>query len=653
MASCRVDEVESALHARYAHRPAMPPTRSRLLLPALLTLGVVAVAGLAGAEVWRAASANPHLPQWDMAKYGASGLALADALARLDLATFVARVWELDVWPPLFPLVEAAAFLVAGDDGYATPRRLVALLFFLSVLAAAWAAWEIDRLGGAAWGAVSAAIAAALLAASPFLHLFGALTMLEVPGTLLLLASVACAARWLGTGRPAWWTAACATALALFFTKFNYGLLWIAPLLAHEAWRRAGSAAALAREAAAGVRTYRWRRPWPIFVAAALLLIATIPLTGGWDLTLLGAEVRATSTGNPLYALLLLTVLRFAVLPGPRRWLLARLRTAPPVWRTALRVLALPVAVWMLWPEHTKELLGFVENRSSHLPFAEALLFYPRAFVDRFHASPGLGLAVLATALVVALRLPRLAPARRLVALAMLVGLAALLLHPYKMERFLSPVAPLVWLAAASAFAEAAAQVALRLPRGLGRAVPAVVAFGALALAARAGVDRPQLDADLALHGVTPAAAPVVEAVAAAAADAPGGSVLVGSWNMLSPGLVEWEMRRRSADATEPAVPELAERLTGGITDPTRLLDRAGRILVLDLPEGAPAWNPAWPPEAGRWNPLRTALAADPRFVLLTDQPFPATGYRLTVYATPRDASTAAYSTVGDRSGTR
>lgn len=614
----------------------MRATRSQLL-PALVAFGVVAVAALAAGEVWRAASANPNLPQWDMAKYGASGLALADALARLDLATFVARVWELDVWPPLFPLIEAGAFLVA-DDGYTTPRRLVALLFFLSVLAAGRAAWETERLGGAGWGAVSAAIAAALVASSPFLHLFGGLVMLEVPGMLLLLASVACAARWYATGRPGWWTAACATALALFFTKFNYGLLWIVPLLGHEAWRRAGSAAALGRGAAAGARAYRWRRPWPIFVAAALLLIATIPLSGGWDLTVFGAEVRATSTGNPLYALFLLAVLRFAVLPAPRRWLLGRLRAAPPVWRTALLVLALPIAAWMLWPEHTKELLGFVENRSSHLPFAEALLFYPRTFVERFHASPGLGLAVLATALVVALRLPRLAPARRLVTLAMLVGLAALVLHPYKMERFLSPVAPLVWLAAASAFAEAAAQVALRLPRGLGRAVPTVVALAALALAARAGVDRPRLDADLALHGVTPAAAPVVEAVAAAARQSPGGSLLVGAWNMLSPGLVEWEMRRQSAGAAEPSLPELPERLAG-TGDPARLLDRAAartaRLIVLDLPENAPAWNPAWPPEAGRWDPLRTALAADPRFISITNQPFPATGYRLTVYATP------------------
>lgn len=615
----------------------MRPTRAHLL-PALAALGILAIAALATVEVWQAAAANPNLPQWDMAKYGASGLALADALARLDLGTFVARAWELDVWPPLFPLVEAAGFLVA-DDGFGTPRRLVALLFLGCVIAAGWAGWEVDRPLGTAWAAVTAALAAAFVAASPFHHLFGALTMLEVPGALLLLVSVACAARWLATARHGWWTAACATALALFFTKFNYGLLWIVPLLLHEAWRRPGSAGELARSAAAGARAFRWRRPWPLFVAAALALVATIPLSGGWDLSLAGVELRATSTGNPLYALFLLTVLRYTVLPGPRRWLSARLRAAPAVWRTALLVLALPIALWMLWPEHTKELLGFVENRSSHLPFADALLFYPQVFVDRFHASPGLGLAVLATALVVALRLPRLSPGRRLVALALLVGLAALLAHPYKMPRFLSPVGPLLWLAAASAFVEAAWQVALRLPRGLGRAVPAVVVLVALALAARAGVDRPRLEADLALHGVSPAVAPVVDAVAAAAEEGPGGSVLVGSWNMLSPGLVEWEMRRRSPRPVEPELPQLPERLAGDSSDVGRMLDRAaaraGRMIVLDLAEGAPAWNPAWPPEGGRWDGLRAALAADARFVAIAEQGFDASGYRLTVYATP------------------
>lgn len=608
------------------------------LLPALVALGILAIAVLATVDVWRAASTNPNLPQWDMAKYGASGLALADALARFDLGTFVARVWELDVWPPLFPLAEAGAFLVA-DDGFATPRRLVALLFFSCVLAAGWAGWEVDRPLGPGSAAATAALAAAFVAASPFHHLFGALTMLEVPGTLLLLASAACAARWLATGRPGWWTAACTAALALFFTKFNYGLLWIVPLLSHEAWRRAGSAGELARRAAGWARAFYWRRPWPLFVAAVLALIATIPLSGGWDFSVAGVEVRATSTGNPLYALFLLAVLRYAALPGPRRRLTERLRAAPPVWRTALLVLALPIGLWMLWPEHTKELLGFVENRSSRLPFAEALLFYPQVFVDRFHASPGLGLAALATALVALLRLPRLAPGRRLVTLALVFGLAALLAHPYKMPRFLSPVAPLVWLAAAAAFTEAAWQVALRQPRGLGRALPAAVALAALALAARAGVDRPRLEADLALHGVSPAAAPVVDAVAeAAAAAAPGGSLLVGTWNFLSPGLVEWEMRRRRPGAAEPALPVLPEELADGRRDPARITERAAarveRVIVLDLPAGAPAWNPAWPPEGGRWDGLRRALAADPRFVPVAERTFDASGYRLTVYGT-------------------
>ena len=617
----------------------------RALLPVLVALAVVVLAGLVGAEVWRAASANPNLPQWDMAKYGASGLGLADAAARFDVPAFVARVWDLDVWPPLFPLAEGAAFLVA-DDGFATPRRLVALLFMACVLAAAWAGWEVDRPTGAGPGVVAAAVAAAFAAASPFLHLFGALTMLEVPGVLLLLVSVACAARWLAGGRPRWWTAACATALALFFTKFNYGLLWIVPMLGHEAWRRAGSAAALGRSAGGWLRAIHWRRPWPLFVAAALLLIATIPLTGGWDFEVAGAEVRATSTGNPLYALFLLAVLRYTVLPRPRRRLLVHLRAAPQVWRTALLVLALPIGLWMLWPEHTKELLGFVENRSSHLPFGEALLFYPRAFVDRFHAAPGLGVAALTTALVVSLRLPRLAPARRVVALAMLVGLAALVLHPYKMERFLSPVAPLVWLAAASAFAEAAWQVALRLPGRLGQALPAAAAFLALALAARAGVDAPRLDSELALHGVSSAAAPALDAVAAAAAETPEGALLVGAWNMLSPGIVEWEMRRRRPGADDPPALELPERIAGGRSDPARILDRAagrvGRVIVLDLAEGAPAWNPAWPPEGGRWDALRAALAADPRFVPLGERAFDGSGYRVTVYATPAAPATAA-----------
>ena len=70
---------------------------------------------------------SARLPQWDMAKYGVSGLRLARALQDIEPLAFLRHFNGLDVWPPVFPLLEVPAFLLAGP-GYASARGLVAVI---------------------------------------------------------------------------------------------------------------------------------------------------------------------------------------------------------------------------------------------------------------------------------------------------------------------------------------------------------------------------------------------------------------------------------------------------------------------------------------------------------------------------------------------
>jgi hypothetical protein len=57
--------------------------------------------------------ASPRLPQWDMAKYGVDGLRLARAAWDGAPLRFLVTIHEMDVWPPLIPLLELPAFLLA------------------------------------------------------------------------------------------------------------------------------------------------------------------------------------------------------------------------------------------------------------------------------------------------------------------------------------------------------------------------------------------------------------------------------------------------------------------------------------------------------------------------------------------------------------
>jgi len=581
--------------------------------------------------------AADRLPQWDMAKYGVSGLRLADAVRRFDPLAWLAEVHALDVWPPLYPLVESLAFLVAGDR-YGVPRELATVLFAAAAVAAAWAAWEIERPAGAARAALAAALAAALWLSSPAAQLFGSLTMLEVPAALALFVAVALYARWLASGRLADLRFAAAAATALFFVKFNHGLLWLLPLLLHEAWDEAGGVGALARRLRRRAAGYDWRRPWPIFVALVLALLAALAASGGFSFAVGALAVEAHSVGNPVYALWLVALLRAALWPPARRRWAARWRALPERFRVLARWVALPIGVWMLSPYHVKDFFGFLENRVSRLPLGEQLALYPRAFVDDFSAAAWVGWAVAAAALVPLARLPRLGAARRSVGLALLVAAVALVAHRYKLPRFAFAAAPLVWLAAASAFAEAVDRLSRRLPE---RWLPprrrgwpaALVATAVLAAAAVAGVDAGRWQAAFALHSVGPEVRPLLDAVADAAAASERGSLFVGHWNHLSPGLVEWHLHQRHPHRVgrRPLGPE---ELTGR-RDAAAILDRAARlgtVFVVDAERLEPPRGAAWEAESGGLDPLRHALAGDPRFRLERDLFYPAAGYRLRVY---------------------
>ena len=99
---------------------------------------------------------------------------------------------------------------------------------------------------------------------------------------------------------------------ALFFTKYNYGLLWLAPLVLNEAWMACGGPRGVFDRAVALARRIDLRRPFTLFVAISLLALAAIALTGGGTLRVGELAVSVTSIGNPLLVLVAIVLARAA-----------------------------------------------------------------------------------------------------------------------------------------------------------------------------------------------------------------------------------------------------------------------------------------------------------------------------------------------------
>jgi hypothetical protein len=606
-------------------------------IPVLLAVLLAVTAARTGRLLWSTALAADTLPQWDGAKYGVSGLRIADAVRRLDPLATAAEIDRHELWPPLFALLEAPIFIAAGDE-YRTPLMLTILAAVAIVVAAWWAGLQIDPDTGDLTGV----LAGVALAASPMQHLFGALVMLEAPGALLLTLALGSYVRWRRTGRLSHARLAWIATSALFFLKYNYGISWLLALGLCESWQLAGSLAGARAWFAARIERLRRRGARPWLLAAAVAGLLALGVFGSRSFDVGGVTRRDIPLGWPIWALYAAVVVRFAATP---RKSLARLRTWLGGLDEAHRALALwvgaPIALWMLVPRHAVGFFTALENRSDGPPLLslDSLAFYPRAFVDGYAWAPWLGGAALVLAALRICTLGRARPAVHPLLVALSVGLAAVLVHPYKEPRFLFTVAPLLWLAAADAATTGARWLAPRRVARPAGVILAVLLAGGMSLLAPL-VDVPRLRDGLTEHGVPRSVRPILDAVDSGTAT-PVGTVVIGTWNGLSPALLEWHGRLRSAGPEDPAVPRQPRRLVRP-AEAAHLAERAResgvrRILVLDLAAGSAAWRPAWETETSWLGPARTALARDPRWSAVSSVTFPGSGYSLQVYRSTPD----------------
>lgn len=544
--------------------------RAAMKPPGSVLRGVVM--GVALLACWRIVAAtfglattSDRLPQWDEANYAVLGVRVEDAATERDWTRLSNEVRAMDLPPPLVPLLEAGLFHSLGRD-LAVARGAVSLLYLAGALAIFFAGMQLAAAHGrqgTSDGTLIGAIAASLFLASPIAHGYATLVMLEIPGALLLCLALGLYLRYLRTGRCGDQVLACVASTALFFCKYNYGLLWLAPLALFEIGSAAGRMRAEGHRAA-GVA---WRE-----LRVPLLLVVA------------------------------------------------------------------PIVAWMLVPDRWPAMGEFLVNRDSGLGTwsGEALAFHPRAWLHDYAPSPGVGAITGGAALVSLAWGWRRSRQRRLLALAGVVGLVALTLHPYKLPRFLFPVAPVLWLAAAAALADALRWALRRVPRLDAETALASAAILVLAITGGRGVPSDRLLERHERRTVPARSEGALDGIADLAADEPG-TAFVGVWNFLSRPLLEWRFASRHPGLYPENAPVVVWRdRTGSLEgDAARFLENARpgeRLVVIELPREAPAWHPVYPIDTPGLDRIRAAVAADPRFDHEEDLYFAESGYRLHVH---------------------
>jgi len=620
----------------------------------------------------RIAGSSSRFPRSDEARHGLDAIRLADAVTSLDPISFLRHLWGMAYWPPTYPLIELPAVLAFGTD-YSVPRTVMTCVFGATLVATFASGLAIGGVRGI-WAGL---IATSLVAASPFLQLYGTVIMLELPGALLTLLSFLTYARYRRTRQTGHLKLACIASLALFFCKYNFGILWMAAGALFEISDRdrlALSAASMAQWADRALqalsRTPPRRRAFLIFLAVYAGFLLAIVLSGGWTWHLAGQRISVRKLGNPVTLLALILLIRFLLKPGYNR---ARIRewfdSLPPRIRTYIALVFAPIAVWLLLPPHTAAFFNFVQNSPADRTLVENLLWYPRDFVHLYSPSPEIGILVLVIGLAPVFWIHRQAPVERLLTLAVTVTFLATTMHRLKEARFLLVITPLLWLSfgrVAAGLIEAA--VSWRRGRSVRAASP--VATAPADVAAGGGLDEPtrgtvradrsfgastaaitllllvvcvyqpmRFDPERARAAfdrftVTPQLRPVLDAVHGVCRSSEG-VVMLGLWDWFSPNLVEWDARIADPSVTERRIPRAPNRRTRR-AEPERFVDRLANedlstVIALE-PEGDPPFAAAYREESGWLPPVVASLDQDPRFRLEKQLRFPEAGYALRVY---------------------
>ena len=593
-----------------------------------LVIAVVRVA----VPIMDLATGSSRLPQWDMAKYGVSGLRLARALQDVDPFAFLGHLNGLSVWPPVFPLLEVPIFLLAGP-GYANARGLVSVLFAAAIVAAFWSGLQSHSRFGFAVGALSSA----LIATSPMAQVFATIVMLEVPGAMLLLLAVGFYLRSLEPGRARGFNLACVSSTALFFCKYNFGLMWILPMMANEVLRAHGPFGLQFSESVKRLGA-ALRRPWPMILVVGLVAAAIIEIAGPWRFSVSGRVVSISSAGPLLYALYAVTLVGWFLRPRrslhTARQLLVRLDFRA---RSMLTFIVFPVGLWMVVPSHTINFVSFLVNRSTGSPVLslEGLLFYPRVFVGEYSPSPAVGVVALLLAGSALRRLRGTDEVGRVLALALMFSTIAAIVHPYKQPRFFFLTAILLWFAGSREAVKLLSRTINRVRESTQRWIAATLAGAGLLTAAVTVVDVDHLLRGHRQHTVNASTAEILNAITDEASKARA-SVLLGTWNHLSPWLVEWSCLQRGRSMDPDQVPQV----------PTGRTQRSDvvRWLTADQPELVMVLSaaPGTQPRSGfvaetRWlEPVRKQLARNPRFHLISQKDFPDARYRLESFQSTR-----------------
>jgi hypothetical protein len=512
------------------------------------------------------------LPRWDLATHLGHGWVDYNYLAAGQIPRLLWDFWLQGYWPPALSIFQVPFYLLLGGSITSGLRSSLAAFVLTGLLGCA-VLWRLWRLGAL----LPAGIFLALLTSSPFLLAYASVTMTEMLGAAVQLAVLWSYVRYRQQPNPQTARSFAISLTVLFFTKYNYFFLLVAPLVVCE-WVEWTAGWSLTRRARA-IRRSTVRllsSPAAAFVAlyaAALLLIIR---TGGFDVHVFGRRVSVHTIGNTGQIVLFVLLARLWYLNRRGRIEWARLTSADLRIRPLLLWFGVPVAIWFAspYPNHIRDFANLVVNRPLGASSVESgVASYVTALRVQYFYSDWVLAFVVVTFAIAAGHYKKQPPVMRWLVIAVPLQSAAIALHQTRFPRFLLLTVVLLCLAASS-------EIGRWIAGGRrGPLLPGLFAAAVLACgigAARNVVIEERFQAVAFEHYTD--SEPLRRALQEIRFELKPDDrlAIVGQSNEISPGLLRWELGPPSGVACEPFEIGGAKRLDLGLATRVLLMESDG-----------------------------------------------------------------------------
>jgi hypothetical protein len=204
-------------------------------------------------------------------------------------------------------------------------------------------------------------------------------------------------------------------------------------------------------------------------------------------------------------------------------------------------------------------------------------------------------------------------------------------IHPYKLPRFAFTLAPVLWLLGAWLLLRGLDALFQGLPGRRWQAWGVLACAALLAVGVGSEFHREKVEVEWRVRTVPATVAPTLDRIAELAVEEQG-TLVLGTWNLLSPALVQWHFRRLHPEAVDH-LPRTVFPSSKARRRVARDLPEIEQVLLVEPLASMPPDLAAVAWQENAWlEPLRTALEQGGSHPLTAEETWEDGGYRLRIF---------------------